>query len=593
MANNTQRHERTIGCGEVRPQQMGTSVSLAGWVHRRRDHGGLIFIDLRDRSGLMQIVFNPEFNKQVHKSAHGLRSEYVIWVSGTVVKRSPETVNKELPTGAVEMQVSKLEILNSAKTLPFQLEEADHVDEELRLTYRYLDLRRTYMQKRIALRSAVSFAMREFLHAEKFYEIETPLLTKDTPEGAREFIVPSRLHNGSIYALPQSPQLYKQLLMAGGMERYFQLARCFRDEDLRADRQPEFTQLDLEMSFVHEDDIRSLMERLFVHLFNKLFGTSLAVPFPIMDYTTAFAVYGTDCPDTRFRLPIFECSQLFANTELKFLRSVLEKDGRIGCLHVMDKQFSRSELDGWVTRAQEECGAKGLLWIRFDEQGKAESPVAKFLPDDFFAQAQKLVADLKKGDTLFFVAGPYRDAWTVLGRLRLLLGRALDLIDTNATNLLWITDFPLFEYDAQAKRWFAVHHPFTAPQSGWEDLEPGQMKARAYDLVFNGIELGGGSIRIHNAQMQARMFEILGIEKQEVEQKFGFLLRAQEFGFPPHGGIALGLDRLLMLLTKSPSIRDVIAFPKTQRGFDLMMQAPTPADAKTWREYGLQLIKKK
>ena len=575
-----QSSERTIGCGQVNEQFLHKTISLAGWVHRRRDHGGLIFIDLRDRTGLMQLVFNPDFDKAVHKNAHSLRSEYVIAVCGTVVDRSSETVNNGLPTGKWELQVTKLTILNKSIPLPFSLlEDADIVDEELRLKYRYLDLRRVAMHQKFALRHNVIFAMREFLHNEGFYEIETPILTKNTPEGAREFLVPSRIYPGNFYALPQSPQLYKQILMASGMEKYFQIARCFRDEDLRADRQPEFTQLDLEMSFISEIDVQQIIERLFKKLFKTFLSIELETPFKRLTYDQAFRQYGSNKPDLRFGLEIHDATSLFADTELKFLRAVIDTDGKIGALHTRGHNFSHTDLNKWVDEAQK-LGAKGLLWIDIKSPNKISSPVSKFLPKDFFERIQKLFPTIARGSVLFLVAGPYKHAWEILGRLRLALEKEIKLIPKDVFNFSWITDFPLFEYDEQTKRLQAVHHPFTSPQHDWEGKEPKEIKARAYDIVLNGIELGGGSIRIHNKDMQQKVFDLLDLSKEQAQQKFGFLLTAQELGFPPHGGIAIGLDRLLMLMTNSTSIREVIAFPKTARGYDPMMESPTSVDEK-------------
>lgn len=583
--------QRTTGCGLVGVDLLGKKICLAGWVHRRRDHGGLIFVDLRDRSGIMQLVFNADFDNDAHALAHQLRSEYVIAVCGKIVERTPGTVNTELSTGSYELQVTALTILNRAKTLPFLLEDANNVDEELRLKYRYLDLRRPEMQKKLALRNEVIFAMREFLHKDGFYEIETPLLTKNTPEGAREFLVPSRLHAGSVYALPQSPQLYKQLLMASGMEKYFQVARCFRDEDLRADRQPEFTQLDMEMSFIDEKMIQDTIERMLGYVYKKLFGKMLSLPFQRIIYDEAFATYGSDKPDVRFDLHIKDCTALFVSTELKFLRAILDKGGRIGAIHVKGQQFSRGDLDKWVNCAQE-LGAKGLLYMTIRDEKNIESPIAKFLPADFYAKIRTAFHDVVPGSTVFLIAGPYKEAWELLGRLRLELGRSLQLIPYDQDAFLWITDFPLFEYDEKMKKWNAAHHPFTRPQEGWEKQSREMMKARAYDIVLNGVELGGGSIRIYEKDIQNKVFEMLGLSKEKAEEKFGFLLEAQELGFPPHGGIALGLDRLIMLMTRSASIREVIAFPKTQRGYEPMMQAPTSVDDTILREYGLRLNKK-
>lgn len=579
--------KRSTGCGQIDVSFFKKHVDLVGWVNRRRDHGGLIFIDLRDRTGIMQLVFNPDFSEAAHTMAHSLRSEYVIAIQGTVVERSPNTINKELPTGKWELQVDNLTILSKADALPFQLEEAGHVDEELRLKYRYLDLRRPEMHEKLALRNRVIFAMRQFFQSHGFYEIETPILTKNTPEGAREFLVPSRIHLGSFYALPQSPQLYKQLLMAAGMERYFQIARCFRDEDLRADRQPEFTQLDVEMSFIEEGDIQQLITDMLAKLWRETFNIELPVPFAYMTYDQALSEYGSDKPDIRFELKINNCTDLFKNTELKFLKDVINAQGMIGALHINNHDFSRSELDGWVEKAQQ-LGAKGLLWIRFKD-GKPDSPVAKFLPEDFLAHAKTIFPDITADSTLFLMAGQYKATWQFLGRLRIELAKSLNMIPENQFAFLWVTDFPLFEYNEDEKRWDSTHHPFTSPQSGWEQLKPEHIKARAYDIVLNGIELGGGSIRIHEAKVQDKVFELIGLSKEQAQKKFGFLLEAQTLGFPPHGGIALGIDRLIMLMSNSSSIRDVIAFPKTARGYDPMMEAPTELEATKLKEYGLKL----
>ena len=556
--------QRTTYCGLIDQQLVGQTITLFGWVHRRRDHGGLIFIDLRDREGLMQIVFNSVFDEKAHELAHTLRSEFVICVTGKVVTRDQNLINKEIKTGAYELQVTELEILNKACALPFMINEDVAVEEEVRLTYRYLDLRRLEMFKKFHLRSEVAFFVRQYFRALGFLEVETPILTKNTPEGAREYLVPSRVHPQQFYALPQSPQMYKQLLMASGFDRYFQIARCFRDEDLRADRQPKFTQIDVEMSFINEEDIMGVIERLLSGLFKTVANIDIPEKFERISYDDAFAWYGSDKPDLRYDLKINDISSLFQNTQLKFLQTVLSSGGKIGALHVSNKNFTRSELDGWVGKAML-FGAKGLLWIRFNDQGIAESPVAKFLPENFLTQVQKIIPSVVSGDTLFLIAEQYQQAWTLLGRLRQALATDLGLINHKEFKFCWVTDFPLFEYDKENKTWNSVHHPFTSPQAGWEEKQLGQIKARAYDVVLNGYELGGGSIRISNIDFQKKMFAFLGLDESKMQEKFGALLTALEMGCPPHGGLALGLDRIIMLLTQSESIRDVIAFPKTQK----------------------------
>jgi aspartyl-tRNA synthetase len=589
-----QPFKRTISCGLITEQQLDQTITLVGWVARWRDLGNLIFIDLRDRSGIMQIVFSIDGSPKAHEQARFIRSEFVISVTGKVVRRSVDLVNKQLATGAFELQAQEIVILNKSKPLPFDLENADSVDEELRLTYRYLDLRRNTVTARFKKRHDIIFAMRQALDEQGFYEVETPILTKNTAEGAREFLVPSRIHIGSCYALPQSPQLYKQLLMAGGIERYFQIARCFRDEDLRADRQPEFTQLDLEMSFVNEIDIQTVIEKLLEHVLRKVFGTTLSIPLPRMTYDTALELYGSDKPDLRFGLAISDVTAVFADTSLSFLKAVLEKNGKIGMIHVMQKQgtFSRSELEKMVDKTLKN-GAKGLVWIKYNDDLTFDSTISKFLPVDFVQRVQTIVPDFKPGSTLFMIAGDYKETWTYLGRLRLVLGHELNLIDEAAMQWLWVTDFPLLEYDAKEKRWQSAHHPFTRPQDGWETKEPGDIKARSYDLVLNGVEIGGGSIRIHERELQRRVFQFLGFDEEMMSGHFGFLFEAQELGFPPHGGIALGLDRLIMLLLKQASIRDVIAFPKTLRATDPLMVAPTPVSEQKLVDYGLMFIKKR
>ncbi len=581
--------KRTLPCGYVDKTFLNETITLCGWVNRRRDHGNVIFIDLRDRTGLMQLVFSLEFSSSAHQMAHEVRSEYVLQVTGKVVLRSPETVNKEVSTGEYELQVAEVKILNKSKTLPFNLEDAQNVEEELRLQYRYLDLRRPEVHNRFKLRHKILLAMRDFLDKQGFYEIETPILTKNTAEGAREFLVPSRNHIGSFYALPQSPQVYKQLLMAGGMERYFQIARCFRDEDLRADRQPEFTQLDIEMSFINEADIQKLIEDLLAHILKQEFNVTVNLPLARMDYDVAMRDYGSDKPDIRFGMKINDLTPVFKDTQLSFIKSIIQAQGKIGALHIQDYAFTRSELENWVNRALKN-GAKGLVWIRFTQEGTIEAPIAKFLPADFMQQVQTIIPDLKAGSTLFLIAGPEKDAWMQLGRLRLQLGEALKLIPQDTLSLHWVVNFPLLEYDTDAKKWSSVHHPFTSPQAGWEAQEPAQMRARAYDIVLNGVELGGGSIRIHTPELQQKIFDFLGFNEGDMQQHFGFLLQAQEYGFPPHGGIALGLDRLVMLLLNLESIRDVIAFPKTQSGADPMMHAPTPVSDSKLADYGLKKV---
>jgi len=581
--------ERTSGCGLINKDFLTKEVTLVGWVNKRRDHGNLIFIDLRDRTGLVQIVFNPETSKEAHDIAHHLRSEYVISVHGTVVSRAPGTVNKEISTGLYEVQANQITILSKSKTLPFSLEEADSVEEELRLKYRYIDLRRPEMQSKLIFRSKFILALRNFLDSENFLEIETPILTKNTAEGAREFIVPSRINKGSFYALPQSPQLYKQLLMASGMERYFQIARCFRDEDLRADRQPEFTQLDMEMSFINEIDIQNIIERMLKYCLKETIGLDLQIPLPRMAYDEAFRLYGSDKPDLRYELPIHDITSTFQGIELNFIKSVLTAGGKVGALHIPKHKFTRSELDYWVEIAKRNR-ATGLLWIRTDEAGNIESPVSKFLPEGFYNQLLSVMPGLEKGDTIFIIAGKYKDSWTHLGRLRNQIAAKLDMIPNDVMKWLWIVDFPLFEFDEKENRWSSVHHPFTSPQEGWQNKNPHELKARGYDIVLNGIELGGGSIRIHDSEVQAQMFKLLGFDQKEMEKQFGFLLTAQEFGFPPHGGIALGIDRLMMLLLKCNSIREVIAFPKTQTGQDPMMDAPAPINPAKLKDYGIKLV---
>lgn len=583
--------KRTTYCGLITEQYLHQEVTLAGWVNKRRDHGGLIFVDLRDRAGIMQIVFNPDFDKQAHATAHELRSEFVILVKGKVIRRDDKLINKNIATGEFELQVTSLTILNKSKALPFALDE-DLADEDTRLKYRYLDLRRPEMQKKLQLRNDIIFTTREFFHKDGFIDVETPILTKNTMEGAREFIVPSRVHEHSFYSLPQSPQMYKQLLMAAGFDKYMQIARCFRDEDLRADRQPEFTQLDLEMSFIEEDDIIGVIDNYIKTLLKKVSNIDVQIPFKRISYDYAFSNFGSDKPDLRFDLKIQDFSSLFINTELKFLKTVVANGGKVGGLHVSGKVYSRSELLAWVDAAVK-FGAKGLLWIRFNEDCKHESPVSNFLPDNFFEQVKEICPTLQAGDTIFLIAGEYEDAWTLLGRLRLELAQDLKIIPEHELNFSWVVDFPMFEYNKDDKRWYSKHHPFTSPQAGWENLEQKDIKARAYDIVLNGVELGGGSIRIHDSVIQKKIFNMIGMTDEVAQNYFDFLLESQELGYPPLGGIAIGIDRFVMLLTGSKSIREVIAFPKNQRGYDPMMKAPSEVEEQKLELYRLKYLPKK
>lgn len=587
--------KRSVMCGEVTSAHVGTLVTINGWINRRRDHGKVIFVEVRDRTGIVQVVFNPAGADVAYQLARDLHNEDVVSVQGIIAQRAPGNENKQMATGAVELQANGLQILNNVPQLPVQLDDFERLDEDVRFKYRYLDLRRPKMFSHFKLRDDVEFAMREFFHNEGFLEVCTPVLTKNTPEGAREFVAPSRANKGKFYALPQSPQLYKQLLMASGFERYYQIAHCFRDEDLRADRQPEFMQLDLEMSFVDEHDIQSIIERMVQHVFTKVMHKSLSLPLMRMKYDDAFSQYGSDKPDVRFELKITDISSAFIDTQVRFLREALDKQGNIGAVCVTQK-FSRSELDNWVEKAKE-FGAKGLLWITIGDDMKFESSIAKFLPTDFVSRVQKIVPECKAGSTLFIMAGAYAETWTMLGRLRLAFGKHFKLIDTDTMAFLWVTDFPMFEYDAQTKTFGAMHHPFTMPQAGWQALPKEQVKARAYDLVLNGIELGGGSIRIFNWQEQADVFKTIGLSEESAQRRFGFLLEAQKYGFPPHGGAAIGIDRFIMLLAKCDSIREVIAFPKTSSGHDPLMDSPVELSNADLAEFGLQrneqLLKKK
>ncbi len=582
------KETQTVYCGQVDENHLNKEIYLSGWVNRRRDLGQLIFIDLRDRTGIAQIIFDPKDNSQATKIAHTLRPEFVISVKGKVVKRKDP--NDKIKTGQFELQVQDIEILNKSETPPFPLDDETKVDEELRLKYRYLDLRRSKMQKLMKLRNNTIFAIRQYLNNRDFYEIETPILAKSTPEGARDFLVPSRITPGTFYALPQSPQTYKQLLMCAGIDKYFQIARCFRDEDFRSNRQPEFTQLDMEMSFVTERDIQTTCEGLIKDVWKTILNKEIKTPFARLTYDEAFSKYGSDKPELRFGMRINDLTKIFEKTDLKFLKTVIDNGGKIGAIKIDNKSFSRSEIDNW-TKTAKDLGASGLVALKFKENNSVDSNIAKFLPEDFFEQLKKEIKNLTNKDIIFIVAGEYEKSWDVLGRLRIDLGKQLNLINEKEFNFAWITDFPLLEWSQEDKRFYAKHHPFTSPQEGWQDMAPKEIKARAYDLVCNGEELGGGSIRIHDPEIQLEMFKFLGIDKKEAEDKFGFLLEAQKFGFPPHGGIAFGIDRLIMILGKTNSIADVIAFPKTTKGKCLMMESPAQVDKKQLDDLKIKTIK--
>lgn len=584
--------ERTAECGKLTKNDVGRKVSLMGWVHRRRDLGGLIFIDLRDRSGLVQLLFSPE--QSAYALARELNREDVIYAHGTVVARTPENINPKLPTGEIEVRVEEIKILNRSKTPPFAIDVVDPTQEAqelLRLEYRYLDLRRPELQKSFVLRHRVCLDIRNFLSERGFYEIETPMLTKSTPEGARDYLVPSRTFPGKFFALPQSPQLFKQLLMIAGFEKYFQIARCFRDEDLRADRQPEFTQLDLEMSFVFDErPITELIEELISFLFEKNLGVRPKRPFPKLSYAEAMDRYGSDKPDLRFGLELLDLSQVLAGSEFRIFAETLKGSGVIKGLALPGgAKYSRSQLAELEKQAQA-LGAKGLLWAKFTDSG-IESPIAKFLNAQIVRDLQQ-VTQARPGDLLLMIAGERKATNTVLGALRLELARREELIPKDRWEFCWVLDFPLFQWDEQEQRLVSEHHPFTSPKASDLELldrEPLKVRANAYDLVLNGIELGGGSIRIHNRELQQKIFDLLGLTKEEAEAKFGFFLRALEYGAPPHGGIALGLDRLIMLMAGANSIRDVITFPKTSTAYCPLTGAPVEVSEKQLRELEIKV----
>ena len=567
---------RTYYCGEITEQAIGEKVTLKGWVQRRRDLGGLIFIDLRDRTGVVQIVFNPEDSKEALEIAESVRSEYVLDVEGTVVAREESTVNNNISTGKIEIKVSDVTIINEAKTPPFMIEDRTDVSEDLRLKYRYLDLRRPAMFETFKMRHNVTKSIRDYLDGEGFLDIETPILTKSTPEGARDYLVPSRVHPGEFYALPQSPQIFKQLLMVGGFDRYYQIARCFRDEDLRADRQPEFTQIDIETSFMSQEDIITMAEQMMKKLMKDVKGLDLELPLPRLTYNDAMNRYGSDKPDTRFEMELIDLSEIVKDSGFKVFSNAVATGGQVKAINAKGAatKYTRKDIDG-LTEFVNRYGAKGLAWLKVEED-ELKGPIAKFF-DEEEQNSLRAVLEATAGDLLFFVADKANIVADALGALRLKLGKELDLIDESKFNFLWVTDWPLFEFDEEDGRYYAAHHPFTMPAR--EDLElleskPWEVKAQAYDLVLNGYELGGGSLRIFEREIQEKMFKVLGFSEEEAREQFGFLMEAFEYGTPPHGGIALGLDRLVMLLAGRTNLRDTIAFPKTASASDLLTDAP-------------------
>ncbi|OHB35023.1 MAG: aspartate--tRNA ligase [Planctomycetes bacterium GWA2_40_7] len=584
--------QRTHTCGQLRWTDAGSEATLCGWVDTRRDHGGVIFIDLRDRYGKTQVVFNPEHNAEAHKKASVLRSEYVIAVRGKVMERPGDMINPKLETGEIEVVTDKLEILNTSETPPFEITSDTDVSTELRLKYRYLDLRRPVMQKYLTSRHKVCQVARQYFDRNNFIEVETPFLTKSTPEGARDYLVPSRINRGQFYALPQSPQLFKQLLMVSGLDRYFQIVKCFRDEDLRAQRQPEFTQIDLEMSFVREDDVINIIEGLMVEVFKTVLGKEITAPFPRLSYHDAMKRYGCDAPDLRFEMTIKEITDIAKKSDFKVFKSVAESGGQVRGINAAGcAKLSRKEIDELTTFVNQ-FGAKGLAWFKVDENGLT-SQIAKF----FTAELQSEIIECfsaKPGDLLLFVADKESVVSQALSQLRLSIAKTKGLINKEEFNLSWVVDFPLFEYNEDMDRYDSLHHPFTSPHP--DDLEfleerPLDVRARAYDIVLNGIELGGGSIRIHRQDVQKKIFNLLKIDEATAQERFGFLLEALKYGAPPHGGIALGLDRMVTILLGLDDIREVIAFPKTQKATCLMVDAPSEVDDKQLKDLGLSLQK--
>lgn len=579
--------QRTHYCGQMTEEVIGQKVTLKGWVQKRRDLGGLIFIDLRDRTGIVQVVFNPDFSQEALAIAEKIRSEFVVEVSGKVVERDEKQKNHKIPTGSIEVHIENVHIINEAKTPPFMIEDDTDVNEETRLKYRYLDLRRPQLARVFKMRSDITKTVRNFLDNEGFLEVETPILTKSTPEGARDYLVPSRVHDGEFYALPQSPQLFKQMLMVSGFDRYYQIARCFRDEDLRADRQPEFTQIDMEMSFMTIEEIIELNERLMKKVMKNVKGIDVETPFKRIPYDEAMSRFGSDKPDTRFGMELQDVSELLKDSSFKVFAGAVESGGQVKAITVKGAaaNYSRKDIDTLGEFAAR-YGAKGLAWLKVDAEG-LKGPIAKFFEGEL-AEALIQTVQAEDGDLLLFVADKKSVVADALGALRLKLGKDLGLIDESQFNFLWVTDWPLFEYDEEEGRYYAAHHPFTMP-ANVEELEtnPSAVKAQAYDLVLNGFELGGGSLRIYQRDVQEKMFKALGFTAEQAREQFGFLLDAFEYGTPPHGGIAFGLDRLVMLLAGATNLRDTIAFPKTASASCLLTEAPSPVDVAQLAELGI------
>ncbi|HHW9541910.1 TPA: aspartate--tRNA ligase [Staphylococcus aureus] len=584
--------KRTTYCGLVTEAFLGQEITLKGWVNNRRDLGGLIFVDLRDREGIVQVVFNPAFSEEALKIAETVRSEYVVEVQGTVTKRDPETVNPKIKTGQVEVQVTNIKVINKSETPPFSINEENvNVDENIRLKYRYLDLRRQELAQTFKMRHQITRSIRQYLDDEGFFDIETPVLTKSTPEGARDYLVPSRVHDGEFYALPQSPQLFKQLLMISGFDKYYQIVKCFRDEDLRADRQPEFTQVDIEMSFVDQEDVMQMGEEMLKKVVKEVKGVEINGAFPRMTYKEAMRRYGSDKPDTRFEMELIDVSQLGRDMDFKVFKDTVENDGEIKAIVAKGaaEQYTRKDMDA-LTEFVNIYGAKGLAWVKVVEDGLT-GPIGRFLETENVETLLTLTG-AEAGDLVMFVADKPNVVAQSLGALRVKLAKELGLIDETKLNFLWVTDWPLLEYDEDAKRYVAAHHPFTSPKDA--DIAklgtaPEEAEANAYDIVLNGYELGGGSIRIHDGELQEKMFEVLGFTKEQAQEQFGFLLDAFKYGAPPHGGIALGLDRLVMLLTNRTNLRDTIAFPKTASATCLLTNAPGEVSDKQLEELSLRI----